>query len=196
MTGEKDDNPVNIQHKVNIRTFQWAMGLWQTKSVLWDRENGIHPTLVQVSKGLCLTKRHSVEVWMRRRSSHMKQLREKCSWKGNSRKARCGKMLVVFKDRKIEWLKQSKQFEGWNKLRSERKSNDDEDIIHFRKLKNKNIFWACILNGYKIKVSAHLLNIYMISTRKSHYLLIISHLTISYEEHTIVKSIRLLDILT
>lgn len=37
---------------------------------------------------------------MRRRSSHMKQLREKCSRKGNRRKARCGKMLIVFKDRK------------------------------------------------------------------------------------------------
>ena len=35
----------------------------------WDRENGIHPTLVQVSRGLCLIKRHSVEMCMRRSQS-------------------------------------------------------------------------------------------------------------------------------
>ena len=95
MTGEKDNNQVSIQHKANIRTFQWAMGLWQTKSVLCGRENGIHPNLVQVSRALCLIKRHSVEMWMRRSQSREAAKEQVGTWERPS-----GKMLVVFKGQK------------------------------------------------------------------------------------------------
>lgn len=107
MTGEKDNNQVSIQQKANIRTFQWAMGLWQTKSVL-DRENGIHPNLVQVSRALCLIKRHSVEMWMRRSQSREAAKGQVGTWE----RPNVGRCLLCLRDRKKVRVAEAEQA-GW-----------------------------------------------------------------------------------